>query len=113
MPKQNSKTIIALFNSFDLADAAARFLKVWQGERPVKFGVLSVTHETLEGQIKTRNYGAQNAIEGAGTGVALGLIFGLVAGRVAGIALIRTSLVGAVAGALLGGLARREPELSP
>ena len=65
MANHSSKTITALFDSFPLADAAARFLQIWEKGRPeVKLATLSLVHETGGGQIKVRNYSPHNTMQG-------------------------------------------------
>src|SRR5262245_3379182 len=113
MAKQESQTIMALFDSLALADAAAQFLKVWEEAEPEgKFEMLSVVHETEDGKVKVQNYGPRNIPMGAGAGLIVGLVFGVPASRVAGVGLPAAVLVGAALGAALGALSRSGPDLA-
>ena len=96
MADRNTETVIAIFDSSAWADAAAKFLKVWEkGEPDIKFASLSLVYETDEGQIKVRNHGPRNILPGMEFGLILGLV------------------VGALLGAVAGALSWQEPDLSP
>src|SRR4051794_36723948 len=113
MLKQDSRTIIAVFDSPVEAEAAARFLTAWEdSEREVNFATLVLVHETDEGRLKVRNWGHSNMLRGAETGLTVGLVLGLLSGRLTGLALLRTTLGGAVIGAAIGALSQPEPDLS-
>jgi uncharacterized membrane protein len=110
MSNRNSQTTFAIFDSFAWADEAAKFLKVWVKSQPeMKFEALTLVYETYDGQIKVRNHGPRNTLEGA----EVGLILGIVAGRMAGIPLLRGILGGAVVGAAIGSLVMQPPGLAP
>jgi uncharacterized membrane protein len=114
MSDHDSQTIFAVFDSLALADAAARFLKTWEKPRQtVKFATLIVVHEDIVEQVKVRDYGPRNTVQGVETGVAIGVILGMVAGRMPGIGMLRGTLAGALLGALVGALSlsRKDPGL--
>jgi uncharacterized membrane protein len=110
MSDRNTETVIAIFDSSAWADAAAKFLKVWEkGEPDIKFASLSLVYETDEGQIKVRNHGPRNILPG----IEFGLILGLVVGRATGKTWPLGLVVGALLGAVAGALSWQEPDLSP
>src|SRR4051794_10464859 len=110
MLNHNSRKIIAIFDSFAWADAAARFLRVWEeASHDTEFRSLTLVYETEDEQIKVRNHGPRKTLRGAETG----LLLGMLAGRMVGAQLLRGMLAGAVVGALAGSLSREEPDLAP
>ena len=110
MSKQASQTLVANFDSFELADAAAKFLRAWEKAQPdIKIGTLSLICETDEGELKVRHYGPRNTLQGAVTGVILGMFVG----RLVGLPFAQGMVVGGALGAVAGTLSMRQPELSP
>src|SRR4051794_13030116 len=113
MLKQDSRTIIAVFDSPIEAEAAARLLTAWEDtEREGNFATLVLVHETDEGKLKGRNWGHSNMLRGAEPGLTVGLVLGLRSTRLPGMALLRTTLGGALIGAAIGALSQPEPDLS-
>jgi uncharacterized membrane protein len=94
--KKDSHMILAYFDTFEAAEAAAKELKGWDKASPdVKLGAIGVLHQTEKGKIKTKKYGPRST----GKGAAIGLILGILAAPFVAGASVAAGVVG---GGVLG-----------
>jgi len=90
--KKDSHMVLAYFDTFDAAEAAAKELKGWDKANPdVKLGAIGVLHENEKGKIKTKKYGPRST----GKGALIGLIIGILAAP----AVLTATVAGGVLGA--------------
>src|SRR6476659_3585282 len=98
MSNDQTQLVIAYFDSFDQADAAAKSLKGWdKANDDVKLGAIGVMHETDKGKIKTKKYGQHNT----GSGAKIGLLLGVMAALLPAVTLVGGIVGGAVGGGIL------------
>jgi len=94
--KKDSNMILAYFDTFEAAEAAAKELKGWdKASADVKLGAIGVLHQTEKGKIKTKKYGPRTT----GKGASIGLILGILA---APFTLGASVITGVVGGGVLG-----------
>jgi uncharacterized membrane protein len=104
MAKDESQLVIAYFNSVDEADAAAKSLKSWdKANDDIKLGAIGVMHQTDNGKIKTKKYGAHNT----GSGAKIGLLLGVLAAILPAVTLIGGVVAGVTGGGILGTFSRK------
>jgi uncharacterized membrane protein len=95
--------VLAYFDHFAAAEAAAKSLMEWDKASPdIRLGAIGVLHETEGGKVKTKKYGYHNT----GKGASIGILLGLLAVILPGIGLVAGAVVGAVAGAVLGSFSK-------
>jgi hypothetical protein len=96
---KNEQLVIALFDSYEAGETAAKALKGWdKANKDVKLGAIGLLHETEKGKIKTKKYGPHNVGKGAKVGLALGVM----AAVLPAVTLVSGAVGGSVAGGFLG-----------
>jgi uncharacterized membrane protein len=109
MASKETKLIIAYFNSFPEADAAAKSLKGWdKANDDIKLGAIGVLHQDDKGKIKTKKYGQHNT----GSGAKIGLLLGVLAAVLPAVTLVGGVVAGATGGGILGSFSRKGLGLS-
>jgi len=102
--KDDSQLVIAIFDSVDQADTAAKALKGWdKANDDIKLGAIGVMHQADNGKIKTKKYGQHNT----GKGAKIGMLLGVLAAVFAPATLIGGAIYGAVGGGLVGSLSKK------
>jgi uncharacterized membrane protein len=109
------QSLIATFESTDMAEQAAKDLIGWAGaSEDIKLGAIGLISKDASGEVKTRNLSERHTEAGAKIGMAVGFVAAVVSG---GLTLVPTALGGAAAGAVAGAVAHKrlrvaEPELN-
>jgi uncharacterized membrane protein len=97
--KKDEQLVIAIFDSFEAGETAAKALKGWdKANDEVKLGAIGLLRETEKGKIKTKKYGPRNV----GRGAKIGLVLGILAAVMPAVTLVSGAVAGTAAGGFLG-----------
>jgi uncharacterized membrane protein len=95
--------VMAYFDRFETAEAAAKSLMAWdRASSDIRLGAIGVLHQAEGGKVKTKKYGYHNT----GKGASIGVIMGILAAMLPGIGLVAGVVVGAVAGGIFGSFSK-------
>jgi uncharacterized membrane protein len=97
--KKDSQLVVALFESYEAGEDAAKALKKWdKANKDIELGAIGLLRETDKGKIKTKKYGPHNI----GRGAQIGLVLGVMAAVLPAVTLVSGAVGGTVAGGFLG-----------
>jgi uncharacterized membrane protein len=100
--KDKPRLVIALFDSGEEADGAARRLTSWMRSNPAaRLEAVGVLVKDEDGVVSTRKLGPREARRGAALGLLAGAVAGVASG---GLTLLQGMLLGAAGGGALGSL---------
>jgi uncharacterized membrane protein len=98
----DSRVVIAFFDSEAAADKAAEDLKAWdEATEEIKLGNVGVLVRDAYGDIKQHKLGPRSGKKGAGIGVVLGVVAAI---PTAGLSLLGGAVGGAIGGGAIGAL---------
>jgi uncharacterized membrane protein len=111
---KDAQIVIALFESYEAGEQAAKALKSWdKANEEIQLGAIGLVRQTEKGKIKTKKYGPRNV----GRGAKVGLVLGVLAAVLPAVTLVSGAVGGAAAGGFLGifskkGLGLKEEDLA-
>jgi uncharacterized membrane protein len=98
----DSRVVIAFFDSEEAADQAAADLQAWdQANEEIRLGNVGVLVRDAYGEVKQHKLGPRSGRKGAGIGLVLGLVAAIPTG---GLSLVGGAVGGAAGGGVLGTL---------
>jgi uncharacterized membrane protein len=105
MTEASEQSVIATFDSTEMAEQAARDLMGWDdANNDIKLGAIGLLSKDQHGEVKTRNMSPRHTETGAKIGMTLGFVAAVVSG---GLTLVPGAVGGAVAGGAVGALSRK------